>query len=206
MKKLISVVMSAILLVSVFAVCAFAGAGTIFNSAPVDKRICPGTLLNAPAITYVADAAKTVAGEYWFFTKADGTEVIYDGGLLDESFDGAFYCYAVEYTDNTVDKTAEAVLTVKHIPQGELQYDFLNHFKICGECGNECEFGTHKMADGQCSECGMEQLEGFEITENVFDALSIIPFMDTILGLLGTVISLISGLLSGGGLDIGSIF
>ncbi len=204
MKKVISIVMSAILLVSVFAVCAFAGGvdNTVFYSTPSDKRICPGTLLGEDAIIYSANTLKTVADEYWFLTKKDGTEVIYDGGLLDETFDGAQFCYAVEYTDNTVDKTAEAVLTVKHVPQGEMQYDFLNHYRICGECGRECDEGVHIMVDGQCSICGMEQPEGFKVTENVFEALMVIPFMDTILGVIGMIVSVIGGILGGGDIDI----
>ena len=202
MKKVISIVMSAILLVSVFAVCAFAGDGTSFDSNPADKRICPGTLLGEDAITYTADTSKTVADEYWFFTKKDGTEVIYDGGLLDESFNGARFCYAVEYTDNTVDKTAEAVLTVKHVPQGEMQYDFLNHYRICGECGRECNAETHMMEDGQCTICGMEQPKGFEITENVFKGLMVIPFMETVFEVLNMIISTIAGIFGGGEIDI----
>lgn len=185
MKKVLSVVICACLLMSVFAFGASAAAlPTINGDIPPVVRICPGTTiqdkLEAPEVT------GNVYSQGWEIKFVGGDWIPYDGEPLDKYDDG---CYIRYFATNAVGEyvytQTESAVTMAHNPQGNYKYNGTDHWRDCADCGGQAEKGghTHLGSDATaaaniCTVCGHQRTSQYT---------GILAFFEWIMALIGSL-------------------
>ncbi len=209
MKKTLSILLSIIMLFGVVSVCASAAERTVyegiegpaFTEEAKAVTICPGKPIvvadNMPAYN---EGIYTVTAAYAEVKGLKDAEFApYTAGTkLDKSFNGGAVRYALEFSDGRTEYVVysnEAVLTVEHKGCGEILFDKEAHWRICENCGENCEFGYHTIEDGICSVCGAE--DQYKTLKNVFNTLAGIEFLAPVFEVLQTIIQVITALFAG---------
>lgn len=160
-KRVLATILSVCLLFSVMA--CMASASSDFTVAEIisSKRICPGDVIDDNFIE-APEVTGPIYAQGWEISYEDGIWFPYEGDPIAEDV-GTF---AIRYFVANADGTSyaysnECVVTAKHNPKGGYETSGTDHWRVCDDCGAECEKGGHDhlsesatAANKVCSICG----------------------------------------------------
>lgn len=182
-KKVLSLILSVCLLLTVFTCVASASTVEVEQTLPAVVRLCPGTVIGVDSKDVLS--APLVYGEVyqhgWEIKLVDGDWVPYDGKTpIDETYDGAVIRYfAVTYSNNPEDYvySNECQLTVKHNPTGSYLYSGTDHWRVCADCGGNANEELHDFFEEPtstntvCGVCGAKRTSQWTGLASFFDWL-----------------------------------
>lgn len=166
-KKILAIVMTACIFVTVFICSASAAvAPEVVSEIPLEYRFCPGS-----AIAYDTFGEIEVLGnaytEGWEIKVLGGDWVPYNGNGLSQSYDGASIRYFAANEAGDYSYSNECVIRVAHNPSGKYEYDGMNHWRECADCGGQADKGAHThlgegmddaaVKDNICKVCGSKR-------------------------------------------------
>lgn len=184
-KRVLATILSVCLLFSVMACVASAESGITIAEIVSSKRICPGDVIDDYFIEAPV-AEGPVYSEGWEIQTADGKWVPYDGSPISENA-GTFTIryYAANVDGSIYGYSNECVVTAKHNPKGDYETSGTDHWRICADCGGQCEKGGHDhlaenatSANKVCSVCGHRRTSQWT---------GILAFWEWIMALIGSL-------------------
>ncbi len=142
-KRVFAIALCVCLLVAAFTVNTNAALISIDSDILSTVRICPGKTiedgLDAPEVF------GPIYAQGWEILTSDGIWVPYGGVALDEGVVQVRYFITDASGDEYYSNVCE--VTVKHNPKGDYQYDGINHWHICDDCGGQADKGAHTTLD-----------------------------------------------------------
>ncbi len=159
-KRVLATILTVCLLFSVLA-CVASAEGEISVADIIStKRICPGDVIDFNVIA----RPETEGGIYtegWEIQTVDGVWLPYDGEPISEKAGTFKLRYFATDAQGNYAYSNECTVTAKHNPDGPYEYSGTDHWRVCKDCGGQCEHGYHDTLSGSataankvCSVCG----------------------------------------------------
>lgn len=174
-KRIVSILLVGLMLISVMSVSAFATADDAFFTAHPQDASCE----NGGTLTF----SVSVEGEYesldWYLYDPESESYL----IVEDSLDGWYESeglgtatltlrnvscvldgYEIEcdlYTENGYEESEYALITVEHAAL-ELVYDAETHLSYCLECGSVLTMEPHDFEDETCKDCGYNEMTAVE--------------------------------------------
>lgn len=181
-KRIISLIMSVCLLVTLFVCFASAAAVEVDQTLPTIIRLCPGEVIGQTTDDVLPPPTVygSVYQQGWEIKVEGGNWVPYENQPLDETYDGAVLRYfAVPFSNDETEYaySNECELIVKHNPTGSYIYSGTDHWRVCADCGQKDGEELHSFFDAAdpkdtvCKVCGAKRTSQWTGLAAFFDWL-----------------------------------
>lgn len=160
-KRVLATILAVCLIFSVMACMASASADFTVAEIIPSKRICPGDVIDDNFIK-APEVTGPVYAEGWEIKYEGGDWYPYDGQPIAEDAGVFAVRYFVANSEGTsYAYSNECTVIAKHNPKGGYEASGTDHWRICADCGGECEKGGHDhlandptAANKVCTICG----------------------------------------------------
>ena len=185
-KRVLATILAVCLIFSVMACMASASADFTVAEIISSKRICPGDVIDDNFIE-APEVTGPVYAEGWEIKYEDGEWYPYDGQPIAEDAGVFTVRYFVANADGTsYAYSNECTVIAKHNPKGNYEASGTDHWRVCADCGGECEKGGHDhLAEGAtaankvCTICGHRRTSQWT---------GLLAFWEWIMALIGSLI------------------
>ena len=153
-KRVLATILTVCLLFSAMACVASAEASILVGDIDVSKRICPGDYIDFDFMAKPEIKGVDIFAEGWEIKTYGADWVPYTGEPVSE-YAGTFSIrYFVADSQGSYFYSNECVVTAKHNPKGNYEYDGTSHWRVCADCDKPAgkEAHTHLGSDADAAE------------------------------------------------------